>query len=54
MFDTLKQRFADWRDFRRTVSKLGALDDYLLADVGYDRSMIRSCVKEELAARRAH
>ncbi len=48
MFETLRLRIAKWRDFRLTVGRLRALDDHILADIGYDRREIRTCVKAQL------
>jgi uncharacterized protein YjiS (DUF1127 family) len=41
MFEQLKSRFADWRQYRRTVRQLTHLDRRLLADAGIEPDQIR-------------
>lgn len=50
---TLADRFSRWRRERITIRELQALDDWLLRDIGLERSNIRSAVRG-LAAHAAH
>lgn len=36
MLDTLRNRFATWRLYRRTVFELSHLDSHMLADMGLE------------------
>jgi uncharacterized protein YjiS (DUF1127 family) len=52
MFETFRQRFRDWRLYKRATIQLYDLDDYLLADVGIDRREIRRRVREAMTGSR--
>jgi uncharacterized protein YjiS (DUF1127 family) len=40
------RRFALWREYRRTLAELRALDDRTLADLGYTRAGLRGLARE--------
>ncbi|WP_372573744.1 DUF1127 domain-containing protein [Ruegeria jejuensis] len=51
--ESLKNRFEQYRVYRRTLSELSALSDRELADLGMHRGMIRSIAMEAAYDNRA-
>lgn len=45
MFRSLTRRINEWSRIRRDIQLLKQLDDYLLADTGFDRECISHQVK---------
>ena len=44
--DTVRERYARYRIYRRTLSELGELSERELNDLGLNRSMLRACAYE--------
>jgi uncharacterized protein YjiS (DUF1127 family) len=49
MFTTTRERFRQWRDYRRAFARLDTLDDHLLADSGFERRTLRARVRKVIA-----
>jgi uncharacterized protein YjiS (DUF1127 family) len=49
MFESTRQRFRQWREYRRAVTKLYELDDHLLADSGFERRDLKKGVRQVIA-----
>lgn len=45
-FDVVRERYARYRTYRRTLNELGELSERELNDLGLNRSMLRACAYE--------
>lgn len=45
-YDFLRERYARYRTYRRTLNELGELSERELNDLGLNRSMLRACAYE--------
>lgn len=46
VLSALATRFARWREYRRTLAELQALDDRTLADFGWSRAALPGVARE--------